>query len=182
MTCPGLEPDRPRHGLERSGVKPGTRRDPRNLRSAPSNFRRLLSKPAASWQFRKPAAPARIGLRGAGRGIAVQRDEYHSKALECARAAGQCGDPLERLRLLGVARQFALLASHVGAWRGLGARSHDNEAAAGATASCIPKQRCQSVMHQDCDQDDDWKRNSDQPKKQASSKAHGLFLDARCVV
>jgi hypothetical protein len=66
----------------------------------------------------------------------VQREEYQSKALECARAAGQCRDPLERLRLLGLARQFVLLASHVGAWRGLGARSHDNEAAAGATASC----------------------------------------------
>jgi hypothetical protein len=45
----------------------------------------------------------------------MQQDHYRKKAAECLRAAGRIRDPGERLNLLGVARQFALLAAHVGA-------------------------------------------------------------------
>jgi hypothetical protein len=40
-------------------------------------------------------------------------DHYHQKALECLWAARRMSEPSERLTLLTVARQFALLAAHV---------------------------------------------------------------------
>jgi hypothetical protein len=43
----------------------------------------------------------------------MERDHYQKKALECLWAARRMNDPGERLTLLTVAHQFALLAAHV---------------------------------------------------------------------
>jgi hypothetical protein len=43
----------------------------------------------------------------------MEPDHYRKKARECVRAARRMNDPGERLILLTVAHQFALLAAHV---------------------------------------------------------------------
>ena len=43
----------------------------------------------------------------------MEGDHYQKKALECLYAAHRMNDPGERLNLLTVAHQFALLAAHV---------------------------------------------------------------------
>jgi hypothetical protein len=43
----------------------------------------------------------------------MEREHYQKKALECLWAARRINDPGERLNLLTVAHQFALLAAHV---------------------------------------------------------------------
>jgi hypothetical protein len=45
----------------------------------------------------------------------MEGDHYQNKALECLYAAHRMNDPGERLNLLTVAHQFALLAAHVSA-------------------------------------------------------------------
>ena len=45
----------------------------------------------------------------------MQQEHYRKKAVECLCAASRIRDPGERLNLLAVAHQFALLAAHVGA-------------------------------------------------------------------
>jgi hypothetical protein len=43
----------------------------------------------------------------------MERDHYQIKAMECLFATGRLRDPAERLRLLGIAQQYPLLAAHV---------------------------------------------------------------------
>jgi hypothetical protein len=43
----------------------------------------------------------------------MKRDHYQKKAMECLLIAEGLRDPAERLRLLGIAQQYIMLAAHV---------------------------------------------------------------------